>query len=565
MIKSYLSMSNILKGYLHPTFKPKTKSALPKKIEEWTLDKEVNTGVNFSTGIYKGAGGMVFVKLWEGEIKNSHYYRLKNELTLYASLSAYSQDIGSTITVPRLIKELETHGKLIGIIEYIDGHSLNTATAEEKIEHYTKVLEYLTNASDFISTGNTTLASRRAVDSLKLLPAYVLLSAYWHPKQILNLLTLTLFYLVNLRSVLSSKKLVLAHRDLHLENIVISAGKTYLIDLEYMVMDIAYTDLAGTMRLESNRNKAFVQQLSEVYANDIKSAQFITKSISVLIQWGLDDGFNALGRTYNFLAYCKTLVKHFVLLTLRAKVYSLITQTNTKTSILCYHGIDGNNPYAVSYTEFIKHIATLKEHYKFISLTEVLEGKTGVALTFDDGYASIKKVFDYLNSNTIPYTIFALADFAHANRTELDSGEELLTNEDLKELAQHPLVTIGCHTATHANLLHATDEQLEYEIIHAKRQLQHIIGKKVDYFAYPKGNYNQQIIAKVRQAKYTAAFSILPGSFSVVQNDLLIPRTVINNSHQSTDICAVISPVVQLLKKAILKLNLYGLINYERK
>jgi peptidoglycan/xylan/chitin deacetylase (PgdA/CDA1 family)/thiamine kinase-like enzyme len=484
---------------------------------------------------------------------------------LYTSLRKYSKEQNSIVTVPRLIKEIDNGTSLIGIIEYIDGSSLNEATTDEKIEQYVKVLDYLTNATEFIQKESKILGKRSALDNLKLLPIYFGVRALWHPKQLLSLLKLTVFYVLNIRALMTSEKLILAHRDLHLENIIVSAGKIYLIDLEYLILSTKYSDLAGTMRLESNRNKEFVQKLKEIYAADIKSLQFIAKSIGVLIKWGLDDGFTPNKRMYFFLNYIQALAKQFIVTSLRRRLYATITGENKNTIILCYHGIDGESPYSVSYTEFIKQIAALKRRYELISLKDAMQGKNGVSLTFDDGFASLKKVASYLDSNNIPYALFALSDSAHANRIELDSNEELLSDADLREFAQNPLITIGCHTATHANLLKADEAELEYEIVAAKRKLQRLVGKKIEFFAYPKGIYTEQIIKKVRQAGYSAAFSVLPGSFSVVQNDLLIPRTVINSSHSAEDIYAVVSPIIQLLKKVVLRTNLYGIINYERR
>lgn len=566
MNNSHLSIANILKSNvtLNP-FARQVNCKLPTQLGEWKLFKEVNTGVNFSTGIYRSDKDTVFVKMWAGKLKNSKYYRLKNELSLYTSLRKYSKEQNSVVTVPRLIKEVDNGTSLIGIIEYIDGSSLNEATTDEKIEQYVKVLDYLTNATEFIQKESKVLGKRSALDNLKLLPIYFGVRAFWHPKQLLSLLKLTVFYVLNIRALMTSEKLILAHRDLHLENIIVSAGKIYLIDLEYLILSTKYSDLAETMRLESNRNKEFVQKLKEIYAADIKSLQFIAKSIGVLIKWGLDDGFTPNKRTHFFLNYVQALAKQHSITSFRGKVYSGITRTNKNTIILCYHGIDGSSPYSVAYTEFIKQISALKQKYDFISLKDALQGKNGISLTFDDGFVSIKRVSSYLDANNIPYALFVLSDPMHANRAELDSNEDLMSDTELREFAQNPLVTIGCHTATHTNLTESDDAELEYEIVVAKRKLQRIIGKKVEFFAYPKGIYNEQIIKKVRQAGYSAAFSVLPGSFSVVQNDLLIPRTVINSSHSAEDICAVISPVIQLLKKVVLRTNLYGIINYERR
>jgi peptidoglycan/xylan/chitin deacetylase (PgdA/CDA1 family) len=65
---------------------------------------------------------------------------------------------------------------------------------------------------------------------------------------------------------------------------------------------------------------------------------------------------------------------------------------------------------------------------------------------------------------------------------------EALTVEQLKELARHPLVTIGGHTETHINLARASDTAVYHEMTSNRRFLEAATGKPVLHFAYPFGN-----------------------------------------------------------------------------
>ena len=67
-------------------------------------------------------------------------------------------------------------------------------------------------------------------------------------------------------------------------------------------------------------------------------------------------------------------------------------------------------------------------------------------------------------------------------------GREALTVSQLRELARHPLVTIGGHTDTHVNLARASDATVHREMTSNRRFLEDIIGKPVVHFAYPFGN-----------------------------------------------------------------------------
>lgn len=65
--------------------------------------------------------------------------------------------------------------------------------------------------------------------------------------------------------------------------------------------------------------------------------------------------------------------------------------------------------------------------------------------------------------------------------------QEGLKPEKLRELAAHPLVTIGGHTTTHINLAQASAAAVDKEIRDNRVFLEGIIQKPVVHFAYPFG------------------------------------------------------------------------------
>jgi peptidoglycan/xylan/chitin deacetylase (PgdA/CDA1 family) len=65
---------------------------------------------------------------------------------------------------------------------------------------------------------------------------------------------------------------------------------------------------------------------------------------------------------------------------------------------------------------------------------------------------------------------------------------EALTEAQLRELAHHPLATIGAHTTTHVNLARASAATVRSEMDENRRFLEGIIAEPVDHFAYPFGH-----------------------------------------------------------------------------
>jgi peptidoglycan/xylan/chitin deacetylase (PgdA/CDA1 family) len=65
---------------------------------------------------------------------------------------------------------------------------------------------------------------------------------------------------------------------------------------------------------------------------------------------------------------------------------------------------------------------------------------------------------------------------------------EALSEQQLKALARHPLVTIGAHTTTHRNLAHASAVTVEREMTDSRKFLQDATDRPIDHFAYPFGH-----------------------------------------------------------------------------
>ncbi|HEX8993726.1 MAG TPA: polysaccharide deacetylase family protein [Candidatus Paceibacterota bacterium] len=199
-----------------------------------------------------------------------------------------------------------------------------------------------------------------------------------------------------------------------------------------------------------------------------------------------------------------------------------------EVSILCYHSIsDAKLDTAVTPDEFARQLDDLRTRgHEFVSLAEVLAwmggGRTlprkAVALTFDDGYADFEtNALQLLEHFNAPATVFVIED-EQAARQYVGNVLPLLSHESLIRLAQHPLVTFGNHSATHANLAKLPTEALAREVMRPKG---------IRYFAYPGGNHSPEAARAIEDAGYEAAFSIRPGLVHKDSDHFLMPRNVI--------------------------------------
>ncbi|WP_375175179.1 polysaccharide deacetylase family protein [Pseudooceanicola sp.] len=81
---------------------------------------------------------------------------------------------------------------------------------------------------------------------------------------------------------------------------------------------------------------------------------------------------------------------------------------------------------------------------------------------------------------------------------------ELLTAEDLRQLADQPLVTLGAHGITHANLPSLTEQDRWRELTGSKAWLENCVQQEITAFAYPHGHHTQDCVEEARRAGYSA-------------------------------------------------------------
>ena len=140
----------------------------------------------------------------------------------------------------------------------------------------------------------------------------------------------------------------------------------------------------------------------------------------------------------------------------------------------------------------------------YASLEAVVADKayTGkCAITFDDGLEDVYTLaWPVLKEKRIPFTVFVLS------RRVGTPG--YLSQRQLLELAEDPLVTIGAHGTEHRVLTELTEAEQRQEIFDSKRELEALIGKPVVYYAYSHGRYDDTTLKLIQQAGYRNAFAV---------------------------------------------------------
>jgi peptidoglycan/xylan/chitin deacetylase (PgdA/CDA1 family) len=197
--------------------------------------------------------------------------------------------------------------------------------------------------------------------------------------------------------------------------------------------------------------------------------------------------------------------------------------------IAMYHRIDDKAAFSklsVSPESFKRQMQFLKRHdynvVKLEDLPDLLEKgnvphKT-IAVTFDDGYENnYTAAYPVLKELGLPATIFI--------SPALIGTEDYLTWDQVIEMSESGVISIGSHTMTHSWLPGSDEHKLDVEIIDSKRAIESHIRRPVISFSYPLGGFDRHVREKVIKAGYKISVATNPGK-AYPKHDLFAMKRV---------------------------------------
>lgn len=181
-------------------------------------------------------------------------------------------------------------------------------------------------------------------------------------------------------------------------------------------------------------------------------------------------------------------------------------------TVLVYHSISSPaEPMAgdidISPTRFEQQLEWLARSGKVVSLEATLNHarKDAIAITFDDGYRdNLTVALPLLEKFKLPMTLFVVAGFV--------DSDGYLSEEELRELANHPLITIGSHGLWHRHFNRITLDEAGFELKESKRLLEDAIAKPVDLVAWPYGECSAEVEQLAGECGYRAGWSVWQGT-----------------------------------------------------
>ncbi|WP_244208992.1 polysaccharide deacetylase family protein [Paenibacillus ferrarius] len=206
--------------------------------------------------------------------------------------------------------------------------------------------------------------------------------------------------------------------------------------------------------------------------------------------------------------------------------------------VLNYHsiGVESGNTYVLPPDEFARQMAYLAaQHYTPLTLGDfvrIIEKKQPsppkpVLLTFDDGYANNAEVaLPILQRYGFPATLFL--------STGAVGQPGYLSWPQVQELSAAGW-DIAPHGITHPHLPKVSREQQREELAESRQVIEHELGKRVDVFAYPYGEYNADTLKLLSELGYRYAFTIQEGWASSNQSPYKLRRLVVHEEESLED------------------------------
>jgi peptidoglycan/xylan/chitin deacetylase (PgdA/CDA1 family) len=212
-------------------------------------------------------------------------------------------------------------------------------------------------------------------------------------------------------------------------------------------------------------------------------------------------------------------------------------------TVLCYHIVEA--PAAkrmhIDRETFRQHlrylemtgynVIPLRHLYEYVSGQRASIPKNAIVITIDDGWRSTyTEAFPELQKRRFPFTVFIYPNI-------IGQTSNALTWEQIREMSDAG-VDIQSHSLTHPFLTrrrHRSQSEQQYadwlarELSQSRRILEKETGRRVQFLAYPYGDYDETVAEASAKAGYAAALTCDFGRVRKGSDPLRMKRFVIDD------------------------------------
>lgn len=116
--------------------------------------------------------------------------------------------------------------------------------------------------------------------------------------------------------------------------------------------------------------------------------------------------------------------------------------------------------------------------------------------------------FKKLNPEIRGKLITLLEDSFSQTDTDEARNRHILNWDEIDEMRKHR-ISFGSHTVNHAILTRIPPDEARMEITQSKQMLEKKLGEEIDLFAYPNGDWNDDVKEMVKEAGYRASVTTM--------------------------------------------------------
>jgi len=155
-----------------------------------------------------------------------------------------------------------------------------------------------------------------------------------------------------------------------------------------------------------------------------------------------------------------------------------------------------------------------------------------IMISVDDGYVDdVTRILPVLQRFHMIATFFVIT----GRMTE----PGFLTAEQIRQLDRADM-DVGDHTAHHVDLRLLTPYELRAETAGSRRVLERVLGHPVYFFAYPFGDYDAEVLAALRAAGFTMAYTTAGGTTGSATAPLPMPRIHVGRSETPSGLLSLL-------------------------
>ena len=237
---------------------------------------------------------------------------------------------------------------------------------------------------------------------------------------------------------------------------------------------------------------------------------------------------------------------------LATAAFAVASLCHADVPVLIYHRISDQFPPGANVTspaKFSQQMAYLAaEGYMTLSMDELVAGMQGkqllprkpIVITFDDGWRDVLSAVPILNKHGFKASFWIITKTLQ----DTENGQRL-DFVDIKKLAENPRFDVQAHSVTHpwdhpkSTLLSWAEGRtpgkgsadVRYELAESKRVLEVTLRRPVDYFSWPIGESNDEMVQIAKEVGYKALLTDENGAPNVVGGDVFkIKRVTVDGA-----------------------------------